>query len=291
MPELPEVETIRRELRPEIINKRIIGCRVLRKDIIGYPNADRFCKGVINETIIDVQRRAKYLIVRLTSDKSLIFHLRLSGRIFVLNNQKGLKLNGERVIRFEDGGDEEVRFVRLILELEGRSLIFSEPRALGRVYLLKNGERPGCLSGFFKLGYEPISPEFDFNYFKERLKNRKAMIKSILLDQSICAGVGNIYSDEALFHSNIRPTRRASSLKTEEVFKLLIALKDVINKGIEEFGTTVSDYKRTNGRTGNFQNFLYVYGREGKLCKVCGSKIVLKKIGNRATRYCPKCQR
>lgn len=283
MPELPEVETIKRELKSEIINQRILNCEILRKDIIAYPEVEKFCKGLINEIVLDVARRAKYLIIVLSNGKRLIFHLRLSGRIFVREktNKKGQK----------NGLVRESKFIRLIIELEKKWLIFSEPRALGRVYLIKENERPEVLKGFFNLSYEPISPEFDFQYFKDKLKNRKAKIKSILLDQSICAGMGNIYSDEALFHSGIRPTRRANTLKPEEIFKLLMAMKDVLRKGIDEFGTTVSDYKRTNGKSGNFQNFLYVYDREGKDCKVCGTKIVLTKVGNRSTRYCPKCQR
>ncbi|MEO0190453.1 MAG: bifunctional DNA-formamidopyrimidine glycosylase/DNA-(apurinic or apyrimidinic site) lyase [candidate division WOR-3 bacterium] len=294
MPELPEVETIKRELKSKIINEKIIGCEILRKDIIGYPAPDKFCRGIINETILNVTRRAKYLIIVLSNEKRLIFHLRLSGRITVLKNPKSQipdpkqSLNSNlETIQF----NEKAKFVRLIIDLEDKSLVFSEPRALGRVYLIKEDERPRVLKGFFNLSYEPLSPEYDFAYFKDKIKNRKAKIKSILLDQCICAGVGNIYSDEALFHAGIRPTRRANTLKTDEIFKLLLAIKQVLRKGIDECGTTVSDYRRTDGKTGNFQNFLYVYDQEGKPCKKCGARIVLTKVGNRSTRYCPGCQK
>ncbi len=294
MPELPEVETIKRELKSEIINQKITDCKIFRKDIVGYPAPDKFCKCIINETIINVTRRAKYLIIVLSNEKKLIFHLRLSGRIFVLKNpqfqisnpKQSLNSNLE-IIQF----NEKTKFVRLIIGLEDKLLVFCEPRALGRVYLIKENERPKILKGFFNLSFEPLSPEYDFNYFKDKIKNRKAKIKSVLLDQCICAGVGNIYSDEALFHAGIRPTRRANTLKTDEIFKLLLAMKQVLRKGIDECGTTVSDYKRTDGKSGNFQNFLYVYDREGEPCKKCGKTIVLTKIGNRSTRYCPKCQK
>ncbi len=297
MPELPEVETIKRELRAEIINKRITGCKILRKDIIGYPTPEKFCKGVMNETILDITRRAKYLIFVLNHEKRLIFHLRLSGSIIVFSaeqNPPQTKLNFKfhnwdskiETIRF----NEKTKYVRLLLALEDNLLLFCEPRALGRVYLIKANERPHVLKGFFNLSYEPLSPEYDFQYFKDKIKKRKAKIKSVLLDQSICAGVGNIYADEALFHAGIRPTRKANRLKTEEIFKLLMALKQVLKKGIDECGTTVSDYKRTDGKTGNFQKFLYVYDREGKPCKKCGEKIVITKVGSRSARYCPKCQ-
>ncbi|MGB9721526.1 MAG: bifunctional DNA-formamidopyrimidine glycosylase/DNA-(apurinic or apyrimidinic site) lyase [bacterium] len=274
MPELPEVETIKRELKPLIINRRIIGCEVLRKDIIGYPALNEFPQLLIGETILDIQRRAKYLIFVLSNDKRLLFHLRLSGAIIVKNCNA-----------------ENNRFTRLVIRLDNCQINFDEPRALGRVYCLKNNEQPGVLKGFFKLSYEPISPEYDFLYFKNKIAGRHAMIKSLLLDQRLCAGVGNIYSDEALFHAGIRPTRKANSLKTEELFSLLIALKKVLRTGIDEFGTTVSDYKRTDGKSGNFQKFLFVYDREGKTCKICGRTIALVKIGNRSTRYCPGCQK
>ncbi len=280
MPELPEVETIRRELKCRITGKRINGCRILRKDIIGYPGPDEFCRGIIDKRILDVSRRAKYLIITLENDKRLIFHLRLSGSLSIIDSAKTDKRN-----------PEELKFARLIIELEDESLVFCEPRVLGRVYLIKNDERPKGLKGFFNLSYEPLSPEYDFLYFKEKIKKRKAKIKSVLLDQMTCAGVGNIYADEALFHANIRPIRRANTLKTEEIFKLLMAIKRVLKKGIEECGTTVSDYRRINGRKGNFQNFLYVYNREGKPCKKCGRMITLTKVGNRSTRYCPGCQK
>jgi len=274
MPELPEVETIRRELKPIILNQKIQDCIILREDVIAHPSPKTFCTSIINEEIIDVSRRAKYLILELSNYKRLIFHLRLSG-----------------TIALKERDAEPERFTRVIIKLDDYQLFFKEPRALGRIYSVKDEEKPKVLKGFYKLGYEPISPEFDFKYFNDKIKGRKARIKSLLLDQNVCAGVGNIYSDEALFRAGIRPLRRAYRLKTEEVFKLLLALKDVLNEAIENFGTSVSDYKRTDGTNGSFQNFLYVYSKENKSCRKCGAKIVLKKIGNRSTRYCPKCQK
>lgn len=274
MPELPEIETIRRELRPKIIDQKIEDCRILRKDIVAYPPPKKFSKLIVNETVIDVTRRAKYLILYITNNKRLIFHLRLSGSISLRN----LYIEPER-------------FTRVIIKLNDYQLFFKEPRALGRVYLLIDDEKPKTLRGFFNLGHEPVSPEFDFKYFREKIKGRKARIKSLLLDQSICAGVGNIYSDEALFRAGIRPLRRAYRLKTEEIFRLLLALKDVLNEATKKFGTSVSNYKRTDGKNGSYQKYLHVYSREDEPCRICGTKIALKKIGNRSTRYCPKCQK
>jgi formamidopyrimidine-DNA glycosylase len=274
MPELPEVETIRRELRPRLRNKKIIDCRIIRTDVIAYPNPRVFCRSIIGETIKDVSRKAKYLILELTNDKNLIFHLRLSG-----------------TMALAPPGAPPEKFTRLALKLENQQLFFNEPRVLGRAYLLKAGEKPGNLKGFFNLGCEPISPEFDAAYLKDKIKHRKANVKSLLLDQNICAGMGNIYSDEALYRAGIRPMRRAYRITNREMNKLITALRDVINEGIDNFGTSVADYHRTDGRDGSFQNFLCVYGREGEPCRKCGTTIVAKKIGNRSTRYCPKCQK
>lgn len=274
MPELPEVETIRRELSPKIINQEIEDCTIVRKDVIGHPRAKDFHTSIVHEKIVAIRRKAKYLIFELTSDKRLIFHLRLSG-----------------TIALRDIHAEPERFTRLILRLQDYQLFFNEPRVLGRVYLLRIDENNTIPKGFFSLGYEPISAEFDFTYLRNKIKGRKARIKSLLLDQRVCAGVGNIYSDEALFHAGVRPLRRAYRLTTAETFRLLIALKDVLDKAVANFGTSVGDYIRTDGADGNFQNFLYVYSREGEPCRVCGTEIVVKKLGNRSTRYCPKCQK
>lgn len=282
MPELPEVETIKRELQSEVLNHKIISCKILRKDIIGYPAPKIFSKSILNQKIVDVSRRAKYLILELANKMKIIFHLRLSGAIIYRENYSE-PLN--------DSGKLKEKFARLVIQLDSGFIIFYEPRALGKAYLLTENEKPPVLKGFFKLSCEPISPEYDFHYLRNKLKGRKTSIKQLLLDQSICAGVGNIYSDEALFRAGIRPTRRAHTLKADEIIKLLIALKDVLRKGIDEFGTTVSDYKRTNGKSGNFQKFLYVYAQEGKPCQLCGREIVVKKLSSRATRYCPNCQK
>jgi formamidopyrimidine-DNA glycosylase len=274
MPELPEVETIRRELRPRVRNRKIVECSVLREDVIAYPEPAQFCRRLIGETIEDVGRKAKYLILELSNGKRLIFHLRLSGTIVVTPLDAA-----------------PVRFSRVIIRLTDCLLVFREPRVLGRAYLLGPGDTPPNLKGFYNLGAEPISRDFDYHYLRGKLKHRTARVKTLLLDQDICAGMGNIYSDEALFRAGIRPLRRANRITDAEMKKLAVTLKKVIEEGIQNFGTSVADYHRTDGSDGRFQNFLCVYGRENEPCPECGAKIVYKKIGNRGTRYCPKCQK
>ena len=273
MPELPEVETIARELRSRILGRTIEDCIILRPDVIAHPKPAQFCKEITGRIIKGVGRKAKYLILELDREKRLVFHLRLSGTVSIIP----LDLSPHR-------------FSRLVLVLNDCQLLFIEPRVLGRTYLLRSGEILPNLKGFYRLGCEPIADDFTPDYLKAKLKNRKARIKSLLLDQNICAGMGNIYSDEALYRAGIRPMRRANRITNRELERLTKALRDVITDGIHNFGTSVSDYTRTNGKNGNFQNLLCVYGREGKPCRKCGTKIALKKIGNRGTRYCPRCQ-
>ena len=274
MPELPEVETIRRELSPFIQDQRITDCRVLRPDMVAYPDARTLCKRLKYDTIRQVERRAKYLILHLVSGNYLIFHLRLSGTIFL-----------------RPGNASPERFTRIIISLEDYELFFNEPRTLGRLYLIEGGSEKGVPKGLLTLGLEPISPQFSVAYLRARLKGRRAPIKALLLDQRICAGVGNIYSDEALFHAGIRPTRRAYRVTRHETEDLVAALRNILRKAVKEFGTSVGDYVRTDGTNGSFQNFLYVYQREGLPCRQCGATVKVLKFGNRSTRYCPKCQK
>jgi len=274
MPELPEVETIRRELAPKLVGRKITGCEILRPDIIGHPSAPAFKRGLVGKKIIGVGRCAKYLVIELDHGRMLIIHLRLSGALI-----------------FQSVSDPPVKHARLVFKLDRKELVFEEPRVLGRAYLIRNNEKPKVLKGFFNLSPEPIAGNFDFTYLKQKIKHRRTAIKTLLLDQAICAGIGNIYSDEALFRAGIRPLRKACRLGDREIGRLAKALKEVLLDGIDNFGTTVSDYKRSDGKSGNFQNLLNVYAREDEPCKICGTRIKIKKVGNRSTRYCPKCQR
>ncbi|MBS4015323.1 MAG: bifunctional DNA-formamidopyrimidine glycosylase/DNA-(apurinic or apyrimidinic site) lyase [Candidatus Latescibacteria bacterium] len=275
MPELPEVETIRRELNPYVINRKISKIYIQRPDIIGYPSADVFKKEVTGKTITNLARKAKYLIFELNSDKAMIIHLRLSGQLLVWNGNKKDAPKHER-IRFFLSGKKNLSFV--------------EPRVLGRAYLVEKDNYPDVLGGLKELGLEPIDKKFCFDYLYSKLKGRKAPIKNLLLDQSITAGIGNIYSDEALFLAGIHPLTRANKLTLNDIKKLAITLRQVIKAGIKSKGTSISDYLRPDGKEGGYQFCSYVFDREGEKCRKCGTLIEFKKIGNRRTRFCPKCQ-
>ncbi|MEO0082503.1 MAG: bifunctional DNA-formamidopyrimidine glycosylase/DNA-(apurinic or apyrimidinic site) lyase [candidate division WOR-3 bacterium] len=276
MPELPEVETIRSELAKVVVGRTVRAVVVGRPDIIGFPSVRQFTKGVVGRKITGMRRIGKYLVLELENGDELIFHLRLSGHLEIGN------------------GRSQPRFERARFMLSGgATLSFVEPRALGRVYLVNNQKYPRCLAGMVQMGPEPIAPDFTAGYLAARLEGRKASIKSLLLDQRVCCGVGNIYSDEALFRAGIRPTRRAGSLCRAEVARLCRSLRSVLRDGIRWCGTTLKDgrYLRTGAQSGRFQRRLKVVGRAGELCRAgCGAEVRRLRFGNRSSYFCPKCQ-
>lgn len=274
MPELPEVETIKNELKSFLINKKFIGIKLENRRIIGYPKPNNFLKEIVDKKILDIERKGKYLIFHLSDNYKLTFHLRLSGRLI-----------------YDDDLKNEVKYSRIKFLLNKGVLVFSEPRLLGRVYLYSDNKLPKILSSLNSLGKEPLMREFNFQYLKEKIKNRNTNIKSLLLDQRIACGVGNIYSDEALFCAQIHPKRKGSSLSDNEIKRLVKCLKKIIKLAIVKRGTTVSDYLRPNGKEGSFQKYLKVFRREGKNCFRCNEKIVRIKINNRSSFFCPNCQK
>lgn len=278
MPELPEVETIRRELEPLLKGHRVQAVRTSRADIVGWPAPKQFAAGLTGRRILHLARKGKYLIVRLDQPGlALVIHLRLSGHLKVMDRHAPVQ-----------------RFERIRFTLSGgKALIFIEPRVLGRVYLVDEAKLPSVLKGLQELSLEPIHPGFDAKYLKGKVGHRTASIKGLLLDQSIAAGIGNIYSDEALFRSGIRPMRSAHRLRRCEYPRLARALREVLRDGIRHMGTTMSDarYQRPKGMPGGFQKYLMVFDREGEPCRVCGTVIKSCRIGSRTTRYCPKCQK
>jgi len=278
VPELPEVETIRTELTPLLVGRRIRGASLDRLDIVGWPEAGQFLTGVKGRRVESLDRKGKYLIMSLDRDKELVFHLRLSGHLEVV---------GARV---------RPRFERARFGLDnGRALSFVEPRVLGKVYLVEAGEYPSRLAGMERMGCEPIGAGFDRDYLVGKLAGRKATVKSLLLDQRVCCGVGNIYSDEALFRAGVRPARPAGRLSRAEVGRLAGALRRVLEDGIRWCGTTLGDgrYVRPGTQQGSFQRRLKVFGRECERCRRRGCPGVIErtKSGNRSSYYCPVCQR
>ncbi len=281
MPELPEVATIKNELLPHLKRKRIKDVIIKRREIIGFPNSRTFKRNLKGRVIRDIKRRGKYLIFNLDNGSQLIFHLRLSGRIFLTNAVTRDSASKARdILKYE-----RIRFV-----LTGKNLSFVEPRMFGRVFLVKD-YIPEVLRGFKNLGPEPLEKEFNTQFLWGKIHHRRGKIKSLLLDQTIGCGIGNIYSDEALFIARINPERRGNTLTKKEVANLVKAIKMVLREGIRYKGTTISDYLRPDGKVGGYQKRLRVKDREGKPCALCEMTIQKIKISNRSTNFCPKCQR
>ncbi len=269
MPELPEVETIKKSLA---VNEgaRISKIEIIRPDIIRTRDFEP--EAVHGLTIDSFRRRGKYLIITLAgSDYYILVHMGMSGRFYML-----------------EGQDEVAeKHVHLILQLDnGKKMVFQDPRRFGGVWLLRNPDTIIC-----KLGKEPLNRDFCTAYLRSIIENRRIAIKTLILDQKLIAGIGNIYADEALFLARIRPDRAAGSLADEEVVRLNRAIKKVLRKGIEKRGTTFRDYRDGNNDRGGFQEHLQVYGREGEKCLVCGSLIIREQIGGRSSHYCESCQK
>ncbi len=303
MPELPEVEVIRRGLKNEILNKRISEVKVLSKNTV-KPNSRTFAKELKGKSFLDIDRIGKLLIFEL-SDKIdfLLVHLKMTGQL-IYTDQKEMIAGGhetkprssgrlEDVLIEEDliervGGRLPNKFTRVIITFNKRgSLYFNDMRKFGYMRIVDERELKKIKSAF---GMEPRTKEFTKEGFIKAIKTRNKSIKAVLLDQSIIAGLGNIYTDESLFLSKVDPRRKASSLTDKEISALYKNIEHIIGKAIEYKGTTFSDYSDAKGNKGNFSELLQVYGRTGEKCKICGTKIEKIREAGRGTHFCPKCQ-
>ena len=266
MPELPEVETVKNELAPYVIGRRITGVTLNWEGIVKQPSAPEFSNRIIGQKVTGLGRRGKYLFFELDGDGVLFIHLKMSG---------SLMLNGM------DG-----RFIRAVIHLDDATdVYFRDPRKFGRMWLAADKSEVDR-----KLGPEPMEDSFTVEVLAQRLKNRKAPIKPVLLDQTVIAGIGNMYADEALFDSKIHPLRPAGSLSGEEIEKLHRAIKKILWAAIENKGASVVNYYRPDGEMGTAHfEFEVAHGR-GKTCSRCGSPIQRIAVRNRGTYFCPRCQ-
>ena len=264
MPELPEVETIIRSLRPALLGKQILSANLLWNRTLVSPSPGIFQKRLQGQQIQDIFRRAKFLQIKLTTNH-LIIHLRMSGDLLVVL-----------------GGYQPAKHDRLILKLsDDRTLVFSDPRKFGRVWLV---EDPAEI--FQNLGPEPLSDEFTPAWLQAALSTQHRQLKPLLLDQSFLAGLGNIYTDEALHMARLHPMASSDSITKEEAEILRMSIRAVLEEGIRHNGASIDWVYRG----GDFQNHFRVYGRQGKPCPVCGTTIERIVVGQRGTHICPTCQ-
>lgn len=270
MPELPEVETIAHGLRtgnaahPSILGRRIWRAEVLWERTLAAPSLEAFQTRIVGQTIKAIGRRGKYLLFQLSSDW-LLAHLRMSGDFLVEAADEPMALHH-----------------RVAFWLEGDlRLAFNDPRKFGRIWLVNDPQEV-----LANLGPEPLDPGFTVEEFHRRLHATRRQLKPLLLDQAFLAGIGNIYSDEALYLAKLHPQTCACSLSLEQAGRLLESIRTVLQNGIRYHGASIDWVYRG----GDFQNFFLVYRRTGQPCRVCATPIERRVIGQRSTHFCPRCQ-
>jgi len=264
MPELPEVETITNNLRPQITNKQITACVVNWDRSIAFPLAQQFQSQIVNQKIVALSRRGKFIQIQLTQD-FLLIHLRMSGDLLVY-----------------PASYHVTKHDQVLFYLDNDSiLVFHDTRKFGKMWLIDN---PGEL--FAKLGPEPFSDQLTPQAFHALLQSKKRQLKPLLLDQTFLAGLGNIYTDEALFGACLSPLTNSAEVSLIQAEILLASIRDVLSAGIKNNGATIDWVYRG----GKFQNHFRVYQRTGLPCFMCGTPIKKISLGQRSTHFCPSCQ-
>lgn len=312
MPELPEVENLRLGLERFIIGQKIIQVKVSKPKLVSskstkrLPNKKRvleFIKNLEGEKFLGIERRAKNLIFKLSHEKHILAHLKMTGQFVYESKDKKKKTLGgparnAKSIAFAGGHPIQIsettlpnKHTHIIFHLENGTLYYNDTRMFGYVLFYPNSEKFEKENHFKKLGKEPLSSEFTLSYFIESLKNKKGKIKAVLLAQDIVVGVGNIYADESLFEAGINPTRPASSISNTEISKLHKAIKRILEKAVKVGGSSVATYRLLDNTRGNYAREHKVYGKAGQKCVKCKNSLQKIIIASRTTIFCPNCQK
>jgi formamidopyrimidine-DNA glycosylase len=287
MPELPEVETVCRQLGPEIEGRRIERLEVLDERWSRPVPPAELEAAVSGRRIEGLGRRGKYLLLKIEGDRTLVMHLRMTGNLVLVEGEDRIDPSeGMRLYEGERSASERHLRARFRLD-DGRELWFTDPRRFGEAFVIDDRELEGRFEG---LGVEPLSDEFTPEALGERAAGRVAPLKSFLLDQSHIAGVGNIYADEALFRARLHPLSPAGSMRPEHHLALRDAIVDALEAGLTHGGASIDDYRDGRGEKGEMQNEFLVYTREGEPCPNCGGPISRIVVSGRSTYYCPACQ-
>ena len=272
MPEIAEVETVRNTLKQRILNKKIKDVKVLYSKMLEN-NEEEFKRILIDNEFKDILRVGKWLIFEL-NNHYLLSHLRMEGKYFIKDSTSKIEKHEHIIINFEDNTD----------------LRYHDTRKFGSMKII-NKEDLWHVEEIKKQGLEPNDTKLTSNYLKEKFKNKKLTIKSVLLDQTIISGLGNIYADEVLYEAKINPLKLAKDLTYEECEKIILSANKIIKKSISYGGTTIKSYTSSLGVEGKYQQFLKVHTKEGYACEICHGKIKRIKVGGRSTYYCDKCQK
>lgn len=289
MPELPEVETVRIQLKDKVIGKTITGVEVFHAKTVAHD--DTIEDRLLGKTIADIDRVGKLLIFSFKKEPDLFIlaHLKMTGQFFYVDNQGDVAGGGHSMTE-ADVADFPGRHTRSAFHFsDNSSLYFNDMRLFGYTKIANAKEVGLARAGF---GPEPIDPHFDCDWFTKTLRKRKTPVKAALLDQSFVAGLGNIYVDEALWRAKVRPTRRADRVTKKEAAALCTAAGDVMKESIAVGGTTFQHFVDTGGNNGNFTDYLNVFGQQGKSCPRNDGGIIKKiRTAGRGTHFCPKCQK
>jgi len=276
LPELPEVETIRRGLEREVVGKRVKTVQVTGTRTIRRQTKKVFISKLEGAKINGVQRRGKYLLLKLDTGDILVIHLRMSGQLLRAQARDAVAKHTHMVMTFTQGG--QLRFV--------------DPRTFGELFVTTPDELTSDVDELSNLGMDPVDEPQSWVKFREQLLSRTTKLKPLLMDQSFLAGVGNIYSDEILWEAGLRHDRTPQTLSTMEIRRLYRAIVEVLHEAVKHRGSTLSDeqYVDLHGKPGEYQLLHQAYAREGEACRRCRSPIAREKVGQRSTFYCPNCQ-
>ncbi len=274
MPELPEVETIKRVIEPQIKGSKIDEIIINQPKIIEHPTAEEFCSAAVDQTVCGIKRHGKFLCICLIDGSRIILHLRMTGCLLLTPKEHPIEKHTHIVFRLNN--ETELRF--------------SDTRRFGRFWLIRENEED-TYSGIGKLGIEPFDKALTAEFLYEHFGKRKKTVKECLLEQSVVSGIGNIYSDEILFSAGVNPVRPASSLSLEEWQRIAVTIPERLNYYIEKNQITPEEYLQSNGQDYRNTPFLQVYGHGGEPCPKCGETLCKSVIGGRSSVYCPNCQK
>lgn len=288
MPELPEVETVRRSIRPVLLGRRLLRFSLRLQKLVQVGSLP--VRRVVGSTVTSISRRAKLLLIGFSNGYTLVIHLKMTGQIIVRAGDGHDRIGGHPIPKGEQ--DLPNRYTRAIWYFDRRTtLYFNDVRKFGYLRCVKTGDLPQLFSKL-RLGSEPLDSRFTLAKFMTLAKQRpKKMIKEFLLDQTGVAGLGNIYADEVDFAARLHPQQRLGSLRQNDIKAVYQAIRRILRFAVTQRGTTLRNYRDGKGRQGGMQFHLAVYGRTGRPCPRCATLIVREKIGSRSAHFCPHCQR
>ncbi len=289
MPELPEVEVVKMSLRKKIQNLTIKNVRI-NEYKLRYKIDKEKIFSLVGKKITKIQRRSKFLIFHLNNDLAMLVHLGMTGKFFLVN-RKNKRFKTSFYYHLDNEKDRKHNHVIFFFK-ENKKLIYNDVRKFGfiKLYNLNDLKKN---SHFFHLGPEPLEKNYNFNYLKRFIKNKKRTIKDILMDQKCVSGLGNIYVNEILFQCKIHPLKKVKNLKNKQIIKIIKFTKKILLDSIKSGGSSIKDFSSSDGKKGIFQQKFNVYGRKGLKCSNSDCKYIIKsiKISNRTTFYCANCQK